>query len=90
MGRAGESSVNRKTLFEEWFTFASSVIPERAPDIQRTEMRRAWYAGAAALFALITEGLDPEAEPTDADVAYMENLKVELEKFALDIAGGRA
>jgi len=90
MGRAGEGRVNRKTLFEEWFAFAAAVIPEQATDVQRREMRRAWYAGAATLFSIITSGLDPDAESTEADLAYLDSLNKELEKFAIDVGEGRA
>ena len=37
------------SLVNEWTRFAGRVIPLDASDIQRTEMRRAFYAGAIAV-----------------------------------------
>lgn len=80
----------RRTLADEWRDFARQVVPQGAPDVQRVEMRRAWYAGAAAMFGLMTGGLDADHEPTDLDVAYVESLSQELAAFGRDLNRGRA
>jgi hypothetical protein len=98
MGRAGEGSLNegviplreRRTLYDEWFEFARQCIPEQAPEVQRVEMRRAFYAGAAVLFSLVTGGLDADKEPTDLDVAYLESLNQELKLYSQDLSDGKA
>lgn len=53
-------------------------------------MRRAFYAGAESLMRAIMVGLDPEGEPTDADMARMVAIEQELEQFARDVGEGRA
>jgi hypothetical protein len=39
------------TLQSKWASFERDVVPKGASAIQRTEMRRAFYAGAAATSA---------------------------------------
>ena len=80
----------RRTLADEWKDFERQCIPERAGPGQRIETRRAWYAGAATMIALISGGLDADHEPTDLDVAYLESLSQELTAFSRDIGEGRA
>lgn len=40
------------TIADEWDEFAKHVVPPDAPDVQRVEMRVAFYAGATALLWL--------------------------------------
>lgn len=61
-----------------WETFERKVIPPGASRIQRQEMRRAFYAGAAGMFGLIAQ-IDEEDE--DEAVAQLEALKQELMVF---------
>lgn len=71
----------RRTLADEWKEFGVQVVPNGAPDVQRVEMQKAFYAGATIMFSLLTGGLDPHAEPTELDVAYVESLHQELQAF---------
>lgn len=81
----------RTTLARAWAEFERLVLdPIDAPQVQRTETRRAWYAGASHMLAALTSGLDPDAEPTDADLAYVSSLAAELEAFGEKLATGRA
>jgi len=80
----------RRALSEEWETFNAKVVPPKAPPMQRLEMRRAWYAGAAAMLGLVSGGLDEDREPTDLDIAYLESIHQELVAFARDLATGKA
>lgn len=47
-----------------WRTYARNVLPPDAPTVQHTECRRAFYAGAWALFWAVKEKADnlPEGE----------------------------
>jgi hypothetical protein len=49
-------------LATEWREFANAVLPETVGDVQRTEMRRAFYAGANALLSAMMKFLDPGDE----------------------------
>lgn len=79
----------RVTLAQEWDQFARTLLAH-AGIVQRVEMRRAFYAGAASMFTLLTGGLDADHEPTALDLAYVESLNQETVAFARDIAEGRA
>jgi len=59
-------------------------------NLQRQEMRRAFYAGAAALMDAMMIGLSADAEPTEADMQYMDSIANELREFGENIATGRA
>lgn len=65
-----------------WLSLRLAVIPKSASEVQLREMRMAFFAGAQHLFASIMQILDPGADPTDADLARMESIRIELEQFA--------
>lgn len=50
-----------------------------SPATERDEL--AFWAGASVLFMLMIRMLDPEEEPTDADMAKMDRLNEELQRF---------
>jgi hypothetical protein len=80
----------RRALGDEWREYLTRIMPKDAPEVQRVETRRAYYAGASSMFFLMTGGLDADHEPTDLDVAYVESLHQELQQFARDLGEGRA
>jgi len=80
----------RPTLGSEWFDFLAKVVPLDAAPVQRQEMQRAFYAGAQAMFSLMTGQLDADHEPTLLDVAYLESLHQELQRYLRDVKEGRA
>jgi hypothetical protein len=53
-------------------------------------MRRAFYAGAQALFHGVLIALSPDAEPTEADLQFMSDLESELSEFGRAVKEGRA
>ncbi len=91
MSKAREGAIplrERRTVAEEWKEFRK-LIPEYAPDVQVTEMRRAFYCGATAVFGLMTD-LDSGSDATDLDLEYYVSLEKELEDFQEAIARGEA
>lgn len=66
-----------------WDDFAARVLPEDAPEVQRVEMRRAFYAGVASL--LITQ--KKLADLTDDEGAAALD-KIEREYTAFFVSGG--
>lgn len=80
----------RRSIAEEYAEFAAAVLPSAAGEVQRTETRRAYYAGAASMFALMTGGLDKDHEPTELDVAYIQSLYEEIVAFSQALADGTA
>lgn len=79
-----------KWIAAGWAQYVERVLPANASSVQRSETRRAFYAGADVLFMSIMAGLDPEKEPTDADMARMAAIEAGLMEFAADVAAGRA
>jgi len=73
----------------EWLDYVARVMPPDVPAIQMQETRRAFYAGAQSLLALVMRDLEPDSEPTDADLAFMEALHQELQQFGRDVGTSR-
>lgn len=55
------------------------------PPVQASEMRFAFMSGAYHLFSSVMSALDPDAEPTDADMRKMDRINAELERFKKEI-----
>lgn len=80
----------RLTLAQQWTSFELMTGVANTSNLQRQEMRRAFYAGAAALMDAMMIGLSADAEPTEADMQYMDSIANELREFGENIATGRA
>jgi hypothetical protein len=59
-----------------------------AGEIQRREMKRAFYAGAAAMFALMLAASEHPVE--EVCLMNVSVLKEEIDAFAREVAEGRA
>jgi len=79
-----------KKIADLWQSYADHVLPPNAGDTQRRETRRAFYAGAHALFAGIVNGLTEGPEPQEEDLRALDDLRDEFEAFARDLAAGKA
>lgn len=75
-----------KLIEAGWVGLKAMSIPPDAPEIQVSEMRMAFMAGAQHLFASIMGILDPGEEPTDADLRKMDLINAELEAFRGELA----
>jgi hypothetical protein len=80
----------RLTLAQQWTSFELMTGVVNTSGIQRHEMRRAFYAGAASLMDAMMVSLSADAEPTEADMQYMDSIANELREFGESIATGRA
>lgn len=76
-----ELADNGKLIEAGWVGLRLAAIPLDAPAVQLDEMRSAFFAGAQHLFASIMTILEPDAEPTDADLRRMDLIHAELEAF---------
>ena len=74
---------------EAWLSYEAEVIPANAPEVQRSESRRAFYAGARTVFDGLVSGVSEEGT-TEADLAMMDSIKSELDQFLKDIEAGKA
>ncbi len=78
----------RNMIAKEWQSYRESAVTPNAGAVQITETRRAFFAGAAALYSIVMQGLSPEPEATDADLALMADLHEELLQFSLRVSDG--
>jgi hypothetical protein len=69
------------TIQQAWQTFERDIIPADAPTIQRVEMKRAFYAGAAVILS-VNAHIAEEGVSEDAAVAILEGLMEEAMLFA--------
>lgn len=77
-----------KRVQEEFEGYRRAVMPTSASAIQVQECRRAFYAGAHALFQHIMRNFETGEEPTDADLRMMDEIDAELKAFALSVKRG--
>lgn len=75
------------SIFALWSHYAKRCIPDGAGTEQRTETRRAFYAGAAALFGLIT-AVSADEVSLDAGAAYLSKLDTELYEWTEQMRRG--
>jgi len=69
------------TVQQAWAHFQEKIIPKDAPTIQRVEMKRAFYAGAAAVLS-VNAAISEPGTSEDAGVAILNGLLQEVTDFA--------
>jgi hypothetical protein len=74
----------------QWDSYVRAVMPPGVGRVQLQETRRAFYAGAQALMAIMVGGVSDEDEMTPADESLMEGIHAEFEQFAEDVKSGKA
>jgi len=79
-----------ESVAQAWDDYRALIVPKNAGPTQVQECRRAFYAGAESLFALIGQKLSDTQEVRDSDVAHLAALNDELLAFAHDVTKGRA
>jgi hypothetical protein len=83
-------SFKKKSLAEQWTEFELSTGVAATSVVQRREMRRAFYAGAASFLDAMMRGFTQKTEPEQEDYDYLNSLTDEMEQFGRDIIAGRA
>lgn len=74
-------------LATAWSSFSAKVIPAEASELQRREMRRAFYAGAsAALGAMVNIGVGSPLNRQER----IEGVLAELAEFGRQVQAGTA
>lgn len=72
-----------RAICENWYYFEEKIIPKQAGEIQRTEMKKAFYAGAGVIFKFIVQCVDDE-NISDEDFCEILNfIDAELKDFLL-------
>ncbi len=75
-----------KTLANEFGGFSAVAISPAAGPAQRDAMRMAFYAGAAALYSLLTDPADAD-ETDEVAVTRLAALERELREYAETLPG---
>jgi hypothetical protein len=78
---ADELIAQGKLIEAGWRGYQMLVMPADAGYVQIDETRRAFFAGAQHLFGTMINMFDPDAEPTMADLAKMDNIDHELRAY---------
>ncbi len=75
-------------LDHQWRSFQDEVIPLAAPELQREEMRRAFYAGAQAVLHTVNDAF-AEGLPAEEVGKVLPAIGVEIDRFAAVVAARR-
>jgi hypothetical protein len=75
---------------QQWQDFASVYRVAGAGPTQVRECRRAFYAGAISLFHLLLGVSDDGSEPTETNLALLNDINAEFQRYADDLENGRA
>lgn len=79
-----------RTIAQQWTEFEGRVLPAGAPDIQRREMKRAFYAGFFGALMAGMEMADESKASDDVGVTMIQRLHDECHRFAAEVQAGRA
>ena len=84
---------NPNYMQKEWegFSEAIDLNDEGVSDLQRTEMRRAFFSGGICLLLLqfVMKGLSDTGDPNDvapSDTQMLEHVHAEFQRYALDLS----
>ena len=80
--------MNRR-MGQAWASFEKAVLPRNCSDVQRQEMRRAFYAGAMIIFDTVALAMSHEDEMTAGDEQVMIDLAMEREEYLANLRLGR-
>ena len=74
-----------KLIEQAWDLYRERVIPPQAGEVQVDESRKAFYAGATALFTSIMAGLGSGDEATVEDLSLLDGVRDELDEYVAGI-----
>jgi hypothetical protein len=81
----------KNLIAAEWYTYAEATLAGVPADsVQRTETRRAFYAGALAAYSQVMVNLTPGPDSQPADEQMLRDLDAELHAFGLAVKQGLA
>lgn len=68
-------------IAEEWDSYLRKVLPHLASEYQIRECKRAFYAGATALFSGLMRGVSYGFGHEQRDIAMLQSVNAELSSF---------
>ena len=75
------AEVRKRRIAAVFEGYRATVIPADAGPVQVRECRMAFFAGATALFTMLTMGVGDDDEPSEAEMAMMDEIGAELREF---------
>jgi hypothetical protein len=75
----------KKPIEIAWTRFEQMVVPANASSVQRSEMRKAFYAGASIVFRIITQGVSDGEEIQDSDLQLLDDIAREVDQFGAEL-----
>jgi hypothetical protein len=72
-----------------WKAFEAKLHPN-APQIQRDEMRKAFYCGACMLWTEMFNRISPGPAESLADMLMMDSIQKEVKDFVASLKAGKA
>lgn len=79
-----------KTVAQHWHNFETLVMSPAAGSTQRTETRRAFYAGFNSCIVSLLQASDESGDDDDLGATMLEQLRAECERFSQAVMEGRA
>lgn len=80
----------RQYILEAWNDYLRTVELLGAPDIQKRELRLAFYGGCGLLMAKVLSNLTPGPDPEVADEMMLISMSKELADFMAAVHRGEA
>jgi hypothetical protein len=75
---------------EAWRAFEAGVLGPTVGDVQRREMRRAFFAGAFEIMDTLAEAMSDDDDMSGEDEQVMIDLAMEREMYLAALKAGRA
>ena len=89
VAKLSQALIRDKRIETLWLLYAHHVkVPPGGT--QWIETRRAFFGGATTLFETIMRVLEPDAEPTEKDLARMDRIAKELARWGDEMKAGTA
>jgi hypothetical protein len=83
---AGAATDQGKLIELGWQILAAMVFNQDTPELEKSEMRNAFFCGAQHLYSSVMAVIDEDREPTAQDMRRMQAIHTELEAFRLELS----
>lgn len=80
----------KRRVREAWASFEEALLGLHIGQVQRQEMRRAFYAGAFVIMDTMAAAMSESDDMTSDDERAMLDLAAEREEYLADLKAGRA
>lgn len=78
----------RQFIREEWDKLVKAAIHPQISELQRSEMEKCFYAGAASLYNLLIHGVSPGKRVEASDMQMMQDIDIEIRQYFKNLAHG--